>query len=892
VDIVLSPDKTLYIVPPQECSAEDHAFIADFNRQNSGAFWLLGKAPGLRFRSASTRYWYEFFAEILRHYCTVKENLEVHPSPDGVAIAHLIASAPEFMGREHLDAALLGEWWRAAIVALDEERAQFDGPFRQFIAVAYPEWAQVGRLHFHLAETPEGSAYPFAFLATLTTRISDKARVQHRPLGSVLAEADAGLQKEFLHSILQPLGRIAEENEFIATMLSSKRLFNTAYFSSGETWQFLQSVAACERAGVLVKFPKSWADRKPSALKVALSIDAASEKSVVGINSLFGFSVAATVDGVALGPDELADLLQGEQELVALHGKWIAVDRKNLGPLLAKWRKAALLHAEGLPFSEAMRMLSGAAISKGHYGELEAAAADSRWVEVTAGKSLQQSLQSLLAPSGELSREEQALLQGQLHATLRPYQVSGVNWLRTLSRVGLGGCLADDMGLGKTLQVIALLLLEKAQQPQKPSLLILPASLLGNWQQELTRFAPSLTVCVLHPSALPRERIIALGEDFPYHIDLMITTYALVKRIPWLYEKTFNILVLDEAQTIKNPGSQQTRDIKKLQARVRLALSGTPVENRLGDLWSLFDFCCRSLLGTAQEFREFHARLRERGNYEGLRRLISPYVLRRKKTDRSVIADLPEKTEVKTYCLLTAAQIKLYSATLGELAEALKNSEEGDIKRKGMVLSYLLKFKQICNHPSQYKGDGLYDFTASGKFQRLGELAETIFATGEKLLLFTQFRELTDILDGFLASLFGRKGCVLHGGTPIAQRQKLVELFQSAAGAPYFVLSLKAGGTGLNLTNANHVIHFDRWWNPAVENQASDRAFRIGQQRNVLVHKFICRGTIEERIDQMIESKQALADQVIEGGREFALTELCDEEILKLVALDINAAAL
>jgi len=323
---------------------------------------------------------------------------------------------------------------------------------------------------------------------------------------------------------------------------------------------------------------------------------------------------------------------------------------------------------------------------------------------------------------------------------------------------------------------------------------------------------------------------------------------------------------------------------------VRFALTGTPVENRLGDLWSIFDFINPGLLGSSKEFTNLVKHLAEKPHnpYGPLRELVRPYILRRLKTDKTVIADLPDKTEVKAFCQLSRQQAALYQQAVKELGEQLEDAE--GIKRKGVVLSFLMRFKQICNHPSQWLGDGAWAEEDSGKWARLRDIAEVIASKQEKVLVFTQFREVTAPLAAFLGSVFGRPGLVLHGDTPVSKRQELVRRFQEDEEVGFFVLSLKAGGSGLNLTAASHVVHFDRWWNPAVENQATDRAFRIGQKKNVLVHKFVCRGTVEEKIDQLIESKRQISKDLLEGGAEMVLTELKDEELLKLVALDINAA--
>jgi SNF2 family DNA or RNA helicase len=350
------------------------------------------------------------------------------------------------------------------------------------------------------------------------------------------------------------------------------------------------------------------------------------------------------------------------------------------------------------------------------------------------------------------------------------------------------------------------------------------------------------------------------------------------------------VAVVDEAQAIKNPGAKQTRVVKQLKATARIALTGTPIENRLGDLWSIFDFINPGLLGSARQFTAFAKQLADRPeeSFVPLRELVKPYILRRLKTDKAIIADLPDKTEVKAFCLLSRKQAALYQQAVDDLSERLEDAE--GIERRGVVLALLMRLKQICNHPSQWLGDNAWAEEDSGKLARLREITEEIATRQEKALIFTQFKEMTAPLAAFLSSVFGRPGLVLHGETAVGKRHELVRRFQEDESVPFFVLSVKAGGTGLNLTAASHVIHFDRWWNPAVENQATDRAFRIGQIKNVLVHKFVCQGTVEEKIDRMIEAKRQLAGEILEGGADINLTELTNDELLQLVTLDLVAA--
>jgi non-specific serine/threonine protein kinase len=440
---------------------------------------------------------------------------------------------------------------------------------------------------------------------------------------------------------------------------------------------------------------------------------------------------------------------------------------------------------------------------------------------------------------------------------------------------------------------LALLLVLKKKRTAKPSLLVLPASLLANWKSEMHRFTPTLRAKFVHPSETPKDELVRMADNPGKALkgtDIVLTTYGMLLRQRWLQDVAWQLVVLDEAQAVKNPAARQTKAVKRLGADARIALTGTPIENRLSDLWSLFDFLCPGLLGSQKKFKQFVKTLdaREQNRYAPLRGLVRPYILRRMKTDKRIIADLPDKTELRAFCGLRKRQAALYAKLVKELANLLEGLD--GMKRRGLVLAYLMRFKQLCNHPSQLLGDGQFDADQSGKFSRLEEICEEIASRQEKTLVFTQFREMTAPLASFLPETFGRSGLVLHGGTPVKKRKRLIDQFQQDDGPPFFVLSLKAGGTGLNLTAASHVIHFDRWWNPAVENQATDRAFRIGQQRNVLVHKFVCRGTVEEKIDALIEEKQQLATDLLEGGAERMLTEMSDAELMNLVSLDVEKA--
>jgi len=455
--------------------------------------------------------------------------------------------------------------------------------------------------------------------------------------------------------------------------------------------------------------------------------------------------------------------------------------------------------------------------------------------------------------------------------------------LYQMSRLGFGACLADDMGLGKTVQMIAFLEYFRINFNGNV-LLILPASLIGNWQKEIEKFAPEMNYQILHSSVGKVSEELCI-DTLKF---LFITTYGMATRLEELQKKQWDILILDEAQAIKNPGTKQTKQIKKLSANMRIAMTGTPIENRLSDLWSLFDFLNQGLLGSVKEFTEFSKSLSDNGNgYAKLRKMIQPFILRRLKTDKSIITDLPDKLEMNEYATLSKRQIALYQKLLNQIEEKLQDAE--GIGRKGLVLASIMKFKQICNHPDQYLGSEEYLPEYSGKFEQLRDICETIYEKKEKVLILTQFREMTEPLSDYLRKIFHKEGFVLHGGTAVKNRSHMVERFNGEEYIPYMVLSLKAGGVGLNLTAANHVIHFDRWWNPAVENQATDRAFRIGQTKNVMVHKFITKGTIEEKIDVMILEKQKLAGDILSTNGEQCITELNNEELIKLFKLGGDA---
>jgi SNF2-related domain/SNF2 Helicase protein/Helicase conserved C-terminal domain len=834
-------------------------------------------------------YWREFGARYVTALCTLTDagavSTETHiPPPPDAELAWLALAAPPMTGAEYLTAAVLQSLWQELDSAFGRELSESKCGIQDFLKRCNAAWNLVGRVHFNLAENRKDEAAPFAFLATYTTRLSGHAKAQHLPLGQALREYAGAANKDRLLSLLLPVQRASESCPWLKAMADAGEIFHPLRWRPSEAMQLLRDVPHLESAGVVVRMPATWQANRPPRPQVTAKIGG-KVPSGVGQDALLDFRMEVTLDGATLTPAEVQTLLAQSDGLALVRGRWVEVDRKRLSRMMEYFGQAERMASErGISLREAMRMLAGADVAAGG----ESAASESDWAQVVAGPWLAETLKGLRRPEGLAAIDPGSALNG----TLRPYQQVGVRWLYLLANLGLGACLADDMGLGKTIQVLALLLVLRNQNrgERQPSLLVAPASLLANWASELEQFAPSLNSLIAHPSALPAADLVMLAPARLQDVDLVITSYGSLLRIPWLAETSWRLVVIDEAQAIKNPNAKQTRIVKKLKAQAKFALTGTPVENRIGDLWSIFDFINPGLLGSSKEFSTFVKCLEGRPHnpYAPLRELVRPYILRRLKTDKTVITDLPDKTEVKAFCQLSRKQAALYKQAVDELTKALEGAE--GIRRKGLVLSFLMRFKQICNHPSQWLGDGGWIEEDSGKWARLRDIVEVIAAKQEKVLVFTQFREITAPLASFLGSIFSRPGMVLHGETEVKKRQDLVRRFQDDERVPFFVLSLKAGGAGLNLTAASHVVHFDRWWNPAVENQATDRAFRIGQNKNVLVHKFVCRGTVEEKIDQMIESKRQLSNDLIEGGADLLLTQLQDEDLLKLVALDLNTA--
>lgn len=677
---------------------------------------------------------------------------------------------------------------------------------------------------------------------------------------------------DFEKQLLLALGYAARIYPRLWDGLDNERPEGVA-LSLEEAFAFLKEHAwVLQDAGFKVLIPAWWTPEGRQRAKLRLRVAGPSKTATSGaasgyfsMETLLRYRYELSIGGEPVAPEEWQRLVEAKSPLVRFRGQWLELDQDKMQRMLALWQQRG--HDES-------EITLGELLRKGAEGEDE--------LDLSRDATLSAMVEALHDPAKLEPVDDPPGLQGQL----RQYQKRGVAWLGFLERLGLGACLADDMGLGKTLQVLARLL--GAGPEPAPTLLIGPTSVLGNWQREARRFAPELAVLVHHGG--DRLEDPERFKDACRGQNLVVTSYTLARRDAKLLQAMdWHRVVIDEAQNIKNPAAAQTKAILKLKTNHRLALTGTPVENRLLDLWSVFNFLNPGYLGSQARFRkEFEIPVQRDRNplHTGiLKDLVQPFILRRVKTDKSIIKDLPDKVENRQYCNLTPEQASLYEAVVRDVEREIESSE--GIQRRGLILATLMRLKQICNHPSQFLQDNSAFLPArSHKLTRLLEMLDEVVQEGESLLIFTQFTEVGAALDKLL-----RPRCrtyYLHGGTARSRRERMIEAFQDPHAEPSaFVLSLKAGGTGITLTRANHVFHFDRWWNPAVEDQATDRAYRIGQSRNVFVHKFVTLGTLEERIDRMIDDKKAIAGSIV-GSDESWLTELDNERFKALIGLNRN----
>ncbi|HBJ84040.1 MAG TPA: ATP-dependent helicase, partial [Verrucomicrobiales bacterium] len=763
--------------------------------------------------------WLREFAQLFfTRLCQTKDAAAVKP-PTEEECAAFVITAPPFAGAEYLTPEVLERWW----LDLAQHIAQLaTNGVEAWLREECPAWHVVGRVTFHLAENKTDTQRPFAFLATFTEKLSASGQPQHLPLARALQLYAGQKDQTALNALLEPVRMAAEKSKLLREWLETRRLFQPMAMSPQEAFRVLRETAVFQESGIVMKLPDWWRSGKGPRPAVSVTIDAP-KKTSLHAGTLLSFKMAASLEGEPLTDEEWAKLLSADTGLVSLRGKWIEVDGAQLQQVMEHWKKVQNATGEGgIGFLDGMRLLAGFD-PRQLAAEEESTEMVHDWSDIVAGKNLAQLLDQMRDPA-------EAAPPPNLCATMRSYQLKGFAWLQFMTRLGLGACLADDMGLGKTIQVIALLLsrrtsvatarsslsvpdgdtareepggLRHTRPTTAPALLIVPASLVGNWKAEVAKFAPDLKLFIAHPSQSSRERLdfaIKHTAEALRGCDAMLTTYQFLQRTEAWQVHPWSVVILDEAQAIKNPGSASTKAVKRLQASPRIALTGTPVENRPGDLWSLFDFLNPGLLGGSGAFADAVKRCAKSSEgFAPLRRLVKPYILRRMKTDKSIITDLPDKIETKAFCGLTKRQATIYAKLVDQLGKMLADKDMEPIKRQGLVLGFLLKFKQICNHPSHWNGDGAWNPEDSGKFARLAEICSELAERRERALIFTQFAETCDPLARFLATVFGREGLILHGGTSVKKRPELVEAFQQPGGPPFMVISVKAGGTGLNL---------------------------------------------------------------------------------------------
>jgi SNF2 family DNA or RNA helicase len=763
-------------------------------------------------------------------------------------IAAMIPYVPMIIGHEFINA----EWIRQRQTDFDlflEAEVEKTGknPLDYLVSKGI-DLVVPSRIYFHLVENKDKGEYPFAFLATYTAKNGGK--ITHFPLKNALSEFKNDTKA--LDLLISSIRKSSNKSQFVSRYLDSGDIYFPLKMNESDAYDFLREVEIFEKCGIVCRIPKWYTDSKSKVL-----IDIEEKKLFSGQylsqNKLNYFSPKLIYKGLEISIDEAKVLLEKREGLEYIKGRWVENNHRELEMLLAEYEQ---LSGDGTTLLEVLRTKAGINTTE---QDIPVCVEFTRedWIQSIIKKCFEDSIEADL-PLG-------------FNQILRPYQKDAFSWLWSMFNLGFGVCLADDMGLGKTVEVISFLQKYRVNNSGH-ALIIVPATLIANWQNELIKFAQDIDIFVLRGTNCP--------ETGKYNAFATITTYQTAMKSEYLNSVYWDIVILDEAQAIKNYYTSQTKKIKSLNAGMKIAMTGTPIENNVLELWSIFDFTNPGLLGSREQFKCLYTSSSDA--HKRIKELIQPFVLRRVKTDKSIISDLPEKNEIDITINLTKEQIVLYKKTVSDMNDAIATLKD---KRQSQILvfSAVMKLKQICNHPSQYYGLQDYDEKLSGKFVELRNICETIYAKREKVLVFTQFKEIIPALDALLADVFHHHGATIDGDTSMAKRNQYVSHFQKGL-YPYMVLSLKTAGVGLNLTAAQNVIHFDRWWNPAVENQATDRAYRIGQKNSVTVYKFVTANTIEEVINSMLKDKQNIADEYINQLDNNVLTKMSTEELLKAVS--------
>lgn len=848
-----------------------------------------------------------------QHIDNINNNINLEM--DFLEIIELTKTMPNLDGCEYLNVKWIKILWDNLQLHLNNSINTFNGNIYDYLSSLNKTFETPGNINFYLTiDENYNDTFPFTLMVKYDKCVhcinnssfhsSDKF-----PLKNIFTEYEN--DPDSINYLLSPLYNLSLESDFIRNLIDSKEIFNPIKLSADNAFIFLNEISLYKKLGINCFVPDFYDEFSNSFSMLfnidnnitnSININKIEQSSTLNINSIIDFNINLMLGDKKISEEEIKKFLAQKEGLKIIDGKWIKIDHYELNKLLLLYSDLKnFSHSNNLSFIDVLNLKMNT---------------DKKLKTINTACNIKINindyLNSLVEKLNLIKNACINIYDPNHYLPLRPYQEEGVNWLYMMKNLNLGACLADDMGLGKTLEVLALLTYVKFNTPIKnnreKSLLILPASLIENWRSELSRFTPWLKYYIIHPSEnknlfsnnditsdntdehnnMLKDSYTNIFTDY----DLIITTYGMVSKYKFFREITWDSLILDEAQAIKNPCTKQTKAIKQLKSNFRIAMTGTPIENHLSDLWSIFDFLNKNLLSTFNNFCTYIKYLKSNDtNYDSLRKIINPFILRRVKTDKSIISDLPKKIEIKTYTTLSKKQIILYNDVVKELQNKLllsnkDTTDKKNIYRSGVILSTITKLKQICNHPDQYLKKKEFFPNYSGKYTLLKELFETIFENKEQVLIFTQFKEMTKPIKNFLENTFNTEGLVLNGEIPINKRNSLIDKFGNKNNyIPFIVISLKTGGIGLNLTTANHVIHFDRWWNPAVENQATDRAFRIGQEKNVMVHKFITKGTIEERIDTLIEGKIKLSNDIIPNIQEKWITEMNDKEILDMFKL-------
>lgn len=825
----------------EEFIIRDSGFIPDFS-ENTDSRFFPSAIRGLYFVTIDNENFSNtqsalflkglariFFFSLSRSPSLEEKRDKVDIYYDESEIEEYLASAPYMIGSANLSTEWVYDLFKELFKIFQEEIKSFKGSVEEYFVSHNSTFRLPSRIFFHLKENPKGPT-PFAFMATYST-IKDNS-VKHFPLKYALKEYKGNIEK--LAVLISSIKKAAAVSAFIASLLESGEIFFPLNLSKEEAYQLLLDSPKFEELGIVTRIPLFWHKRKRNTF-----IDIERKKNKISSSDILSLCPSMYYDGVAITKKEAEDLLNQTEGLELFKGQWIEIDKKKLQELLKTFND---LDNKELSVYDAFKL----SIGLNDYSI-----------------SIHFNLKSIIEEASKLNVSSNPPLS--FAGILRPYQTSAYSWLLSLSHLSLSPLLADDMGLGKTVEVLSFLEELRVNDKLKKVLLIVPASLVGNWDHECQRFTPQL------------ERFIYNGkkpEIFPF---LTITTYQRVNKSPALQEEDWDYVILDEAQNIKNPKASQTKAIKGLKRKNgALALTGTPIENNLMNLWSIFDFLMPGLLGEESSFKNYSDNM-DSEKQEAFKETISPFILRRLKTDKSIISDLPEKIENTVMVTLSKTQRILYNKVVDDYEEALKKSTE-PFEAFTLASRTMMKLKQLLDHPDLYLGQSTFKSEESGKFLLLGEIAETLHQNREKVLVFTQFKSIIPALKSYLESIFGVPGASIDGSTPKEKRTELVDAFQRGE-YPFMVLSLKAGGVGLTLTEATNVIHFDRWWNPAVENQATDRAYRIGQKKKVTVYKFLALETIEEKINEILESKSKLSSSIL-GDMSSEITSKLDPKAL------------